>query len=224
MSFNFQFSIFNFQFRAKRAGFTLVEMIVSLALFSVVAVIAIGALLKVIDANDKAQSIQSSVTNINFAMESMSRDLRTGTDYLCGIGVYMPSSLSTVSPCKISSGNSYIAFNSSRTAPNGPNTSCNLITVYAFVNIPDAAGQNQIHLQKAEQKSCNQSPDSTSYYLSDLISPTDMTITSHELGVLYNSPSSYPLTFIRITGNAGERAKDQTFVDLETAVSARSRQ
>jgi hypothetical protein len=51
-----------------------------------------------------------------------------------------------------------------------------------------------------------------------------MTITSYELGVLYNGSPSYPLAFIRITGNAGERAKDQTFVDLETAVSARSQQ
>jgi hypothetical protein len=52
-----------------------------------------------------------------------------------------------------------------------------------------------------------------------------MNITNYELGVLYNSPGpSYPLAFIRIIGNAGDRAKDQTFVDLETAVSARSQQ
>ena len=218
MSFNFQFSIFNFQFRAKRAGFTLVEMIVSLALFSVVAVIAIGALLKVIDANDKAQSIQSAVTNLNFALESMSRDLRTGTDYDCETSVpsLLPSSLSSVYPrngCQISSSNKYIAFNSSRTASRADRSICNLVTAYAFTSSP-------VSLQKAEQTSCDQ----TGYPFSDLISSTDMTITSYELGVLYNGSPSYPLAFIRITGNAGERAKDQTFVDLETAVSARSQQ
>jgi prepilin-type N-terminal cleavage/methylation domain-containing protein len=197
----------------KNYGFTLVEMIVSLALFSVVAVIAIGALLKVIDANDKAQSIQSSVTDLNFALESMSRDLRTGTDYTCGSYANTPSSLSTVIPCQISSGNSYIAFNSSRTASRADRSICNLVTAYAFTSSP-------VSLQKAEQTSCDQ----TGYPFSDLISSTDMTITSYELGVLYNGSPSYPLAFIRITGNAGERAKDQTFVDLETAVSARSQQ
>jgi len=205
----------------KDRGFTLVEMIVSLALFSVVAVIAIGALLKVINANNKAQSIQSAVTNLNFALESMSRDLRTGTDYDCETSVQsLPTSqLSSVHVCPSISSGTYIAFNSSRTAPNGSDT-CNLITAYAFVNMP-VAGQNQIHLRKAEQQSCTD----TTYSFSDLISPTDMNITSYELGVLYNSPGpSYPLAFIRITGNAGTREQNRTYVDLETAVSARSQQ
>ena len=130
----------------KNRGFTLVEMIVSLAIFSVVAVIAIGALLKVIDANSKAQSMQSAVTNINFAMESMSRDLRTATDYTCDSAANTPRSLSTVIPCQISSGKSYIAFNSSRTASRPDGSVCNLITAYAFTDSP-------VSLRKAEQTS-----------------------------------------------------------------------
>jgi prepilin-type N-terminal cleavage/methylation domain-containing protein len=196
-------------------GFTLVEMIVSLALFSVVAVIAIGALLKVIDANNKAQSIQSAVTNINFALESMSRDLRTGTGIQCLSSVPTSSTLPNgTSACTIGSSNNIIAFYSTRiNTTDSPACGHGLITVYAFAGSP-------VSLQKAEQTSCLQ----TGYSFSDLISSTDIAITGYELGVLYNSPSSYPLAFIRITGNAGNRAKDQTFVDLETAVSSRSQQ
>lgn len=208
----------------KNHGFTLVEMIVSLAIFSVVAVIAIGALLKVIDANKKAQSIQSSVTNLNFAMESMSRDLRTGTDIQCSNSAptfnqssNIPSTLSGVSICSIGTGQS-IVFHSTRTDPNDPSCPQNMITAYAFV--PDSSNPPQIHLQKAEQQSCGQ----TSYTFTDLVSPTDMIISSHELGVLYSATPSYPLTFIRITGYAGTKTQDQTSVDLETAVSARSQQ
>lgn len=58
-------------------------MIVSLGIFAVVAVIAVGALLKITDANKKAQTLKSSINNINFAMESMSREIRMGSNYYC---------------------------------------------------------------------------------------------------------------------------------------------
>lgn len=65
-------------------GFTLIEMIVSVGIFSVVMLVGITALLSVIDLNKKNQSLKVAVNNINLAMENMSRDIRTGTDYHCG--------------------------------------------------------------------------------------------------------------------------------------------
>ena len=56
---------------------------VSLGIFSIVAVVAAGSLLKIIDANKKAQSVKSVINNVSFALESMSRELRTGTLYYC---------------------------------------------------------------------------------------------------------------------------------------------
>ena len=64
-------------------GFTLVEMIVSLGIFAVVAVVALGALVRIMTANQKAQTLQSAMTNISFALESMSRELRSGITYHC---------------------------------------------------------------------------------------------------------------------------------------------
>lgn len=65
-------------------GFTLVEMIVSVAIFSVVMIIAVGALLAVVGANKKAQAMKAVTNNLNFAVESMSRGIRTGYGYSCG--------------------------------------------------------------------------------------------------------------------------------------------
>ena len=64
-------------------GFTLVEMIVSVAIFTIVAFVAVGALLKVIDANKKSQSLKTSINNLNFALESLSREMRVGSNYTC---------------------------------------------------------------------------------------------------------------------------------------------
>ncbi len=64
-----------------KQGFTLIELIVSVALFSIVMTVALGALLAVIDANREAKGIKLVVNNLNLAMESMSRELRVGTKY-----------------------------------------------------------------------------------------------------------------------------------------------
>jgi len=66
------------------AGFTLIEMIVSVSLFTVVTFIAVGALLAITDANRKANAIRATMDNLNFAMESMARNIRTGSSYACG--------------------------------------------------------------------------------------------------------------------------------------------
>jgi prepilin-type N-terminal cleavage/methylation domain-containing protein len=65
----------------KNKGFTLIEIIVSVAIFVIVMTIAIGAVLSAVDANRKAQSISVVINNLNLAVESMVRDLRTGKNY-----------------------------------------------------------------------------------------------------------------------------------------------
>lgn len=67
-------------------GFTLVEMIVAIALFAVVMLIAVGALLSLTGANRKAQALQSVMNNLNIALDGMVRNIRMGTNYQCGGG------------------------------------------------------------------------------------------------------------------------------------------
>lgn len=64
-------------------GFTLVEMIVAIFVFSVVMVVSTGALVSIIGANRKAQSVKSVMNNVAFSLDSMTRALRVGTDYHC---------------------------------------------------------------------------------------------------------------------------------------------
>lgn len=72
---------------AKQSGFTLIEMIVSLALFSVVVTVAVGALLMLVSTNDQLQGEQSVMTNLSFALDSMTREIRTGTFYVCASSI-----------------------------------------------------------------------------------------------------------------------------------------
>lgn len=66
-----------------QAGFTLIETLVSLALFSVVLVIAGGTIVSVIDVNKRNQAISSVVNNLNYSIDSMIRDIKTGYLYKC---------------------------------------------------------------------------------------------------------------------------------------------
>lgn len=69
-------------------GFTLVEMIVSIALFSVVMIVCTGALLAIVGANRKAQALQSVINNLNISLDGMVRAVRMGSNYHCGSGNY----------------------------------------------------------------------------------------------------------------------------------------
>lgn len=81
----------------KKNGFTLVELMVSMSIFMIVVLMALGALLVISNNAKKASAIQQSMDNVNFAMESMTRALRTGTNYYCisSGGVTFPSSTVT---------------------------------------------------------------------------------------------------------------------------------
>lgn len=76
-----------------RRGFTLVELMVSVGLFSVVMTVSIGTLLVMVDVNAKAQALYSSTSNLSFALDTISRELRTGYDYYCyeGEGEELPT-------------------------------------------------------------------------------------------------------------------------------------
>ena len=65
-------------------GFTLIELIVAVGLFALVMMLASGAYLIVLCVNRQAQSISTGINNLSFALESMTRTIRTGTGYNCG--------------------------------------------------------------------------------------------------------------------------------------------
>lgn len=60
-------------------GFTLIELMVSVSIFVIVVMISMGAIFTVVDANKKAQTLKSVMNNLNFALETMTRTIKTGT-------------------------------------------------------------------------------------------------------------------------------------------------
>ena len=70
--------------RSSQAGFTLVEMIVAVGLFGIVMMVSVTALVALVDANRKAQALQSVINNLNIAIDGMSRSIREGSNYHCG--------------------------------------------------------------------------------------------------------------------------------------------
>ena len=68
---------------AKR-GYTLVELIVAVGLFALVMLLASGAYLMMIGLNRHAQGVATGINTLSFALETMTRNIRTGFTYNCG--------------------------------------------------------------------------------------------------------------------------------------------
>lgn len=77
-------------------GFSLVELLVSVGIFAVVMVISVNTLLVLINANAKVQGEYAVISNVSFAIDSITRNIRTGLDHYCTAsisdGATLPSS------------------------------------------------------------------------------------------------------------------------------------
>lgn len=98
-----------FSLQTSAKGFSLIEVLVSLAIFTIVMTISIGALMVVINANSMAQNTQAVMTNIQYALDGITREVRTGTDYYCGAVTSLPVTGNTTANCP--SGGAALSFN-----------------------------------------------------------------------------------------------------------------
>lgn len=194
--------------KSRQSGFTLIEMIVSLGIFTVVAVVAIGALLKVMDANRKSINLKNATNNINFALESMSREMRVGRNYSCtnttSVTIPLDSSI-----CNVSDSNWTIAFTSSKKNILG---TCNLIYAYRFDKV-------NTKLEKAQQDSTTSDCTSPVSNFSDLTS-SSIKITDSIVRV-DNAIKKQPYIFIFLKGYSGVKEKDKVDFSIQTSVSQR---
>lgn len=119
----------------RSGGFTLVEMLVSIAVFTIAMLVITGALMRLTDASRKAQSIRTAMDNVGVSMESMSRVIRTSKRFHCG-----PSGdLNTPVACPISaSGSDFLSMDK---ADGDPSTAADNIV---FRQQFDAAGKGRI--------------------------------------------------------------------------------
>lgn len=61
-------------------------MVVAVGLFAIVMTICVDVLLALVNANRKAQALQSVMNNLNIALDGMVRSIREGTNFHCGAG------------------------------------------------------------------------------------------------------------------------------------------
>ena len=67
----------------QKKGFTLIEMLVAVFIFSIVMVIAVGAIFNIVNANKTSQGLKSVLDNLDSALNDMSSSIRYGTNYHC---------------------------------------------------------------------------------------------------------------------------------------------
>ncbi len=90
----------------KEKGFTLIELMTALSLFAVLVTVNLGSILGVFEANRKSRALRAVMTDLNQAVETMSREMRYGTNYHCGSG-------SVTTPQNCASGGTLVSFLSS---------------------------------------------------------------------------------------------------------------
>jgi prepilin-type N-terminal cleavage/methylation domain-containing protein len=192
----------------KSSGFTLVEMLVAIAVFMIVMTAAVGSLVSIIDANRKAQAIKDVMNNINFALESISKDMRVGTGYECfGSSGYTNSD----SECRF--GKTQIRYIPSYS---------NDYTYYRFVKAIDIV-DDMGNIQKCSAGTCPANG------WESLTAPTgNVNITSMNFYVLgadtANNPAvgpKQPRVLITIEGMAGKKESVKTSFNIQTTVTQR---
>jgi prepilin-type N-terminal cleavage/methylation domain-containing protein len=193
----------------KKRGFTLLEMIVSLGIFSLVAVVAVGSLVRITGLNRRAQSLQSAMDNVSFALESMTRNMRYGNSYHCFNGNSFSQSSINAQSCNPGN-NKAILFKSTKTDNNG----CPLIHAYWF----DKDAQDKWSIKKSEQTTCGGEirPETAV----SIVDEKNVTLTNVEFAV-FTGAKEYSLASFKIEGYAGKRESEQTKFTVQTAVSQR---
>lgn len=91
-------------------GFTLIEMVIAVPLFLVIATAAGGAYLNIAQINRAAKASRTAIDNLSVVVEDMTRTIKTGTTFYCfnGAGVTTASPVPTPADC--TAGNGGLAF------------------------------------------------------------------------------------------------------------------
>lgn len=211
-------------FRKKiQKGFTLIEMLVAVGLFSIVMVVAVAAILSIIGNNQRAQGINNVANNLNFAIESMVRDMKTGFLYKCpdANGTYTAGSwpITRGNPSEISAdlctGNSAhdtVAFFSTLGGSG--------IVPVEYKFVPPSTGENGEYVPGHIVKRYGDTPNRP--YV-ELTSKTDVDVKSMKMYINSPEPGTHiqPGIFLIITGEARIADNQVTDFGLQTYISQR---
>ncbi len=65
-------------------GFTVIEVMIAVSIFSILMTVGMGAALDAINQNKRSQNMRTAMDNLNFVMEDMARNIRLGSSLHCG--------------------------------------------------------------------------------------------------------------------------------------------
>lgn len=183
-------------------GFTLIELMVSISIFMMIMLMAMGALFISLDAVRRVRAEQSAIDSVNYAMESMTRSIRLGKNYYCGVTDMKDST--SASDC--SNGNIQMSF-----VPQNYNTNGNYRTHY----MRDARGDGTYTIRRCVGASINSS-------CPEIVSKN---VDIKEFRVFVNgaesATNSQPSVFILIKGEVKYKDKAVSFA-LQTLASQRN--
>lgn len=179
------------RWKGTQGGFTLIELLISVALFVVVMMVSVGTLLSLVDANRQAQSLKSVTNNLNFALDSMMRSLRTGYNYSCGGG-------------DCSSGGTSITFRDDR--------DCQV--TYSYVGAP-TNGISRTIANTSDNSNCNPTTNLRITAPDVIINDMRFYVTGSTAG-----DTSQPFVTIVIKGTAGGSDTDAAF-NIQTSATQR---
>lgn len=98
-----------------QSGFTLVEVMIAVAIFTIVVTIGIGAVLDAINQHRNTSSTRTVMDSLTFMMEDMSRNIRLGSNVRClpsgGSGVDYDATSGAVFPQDCATGGNKILLN-----------------------------------------------------------------------------------------------------------------
>src|SRR3989344_1242981 len=85
--------------KSKQVGFSLIEMMIAVSVFAIVIFMSTGAILSIVAANQKSKNLRATTDNVNLALNSMTRTIRFGNTYHCGLS----GDLNTANDCSAGS-------------------------------------------------------------------------------------------------------------------------
>ena len=179
-------------------GFTLIEVMVSVSIFAIVVLISMTAIFSIVDANKKAQALDDVINNMNFSVESMVRDLRTGYNYTCDSD--SDTSSNTTSNCP------------------GSGSAIHKITFHS--NISNCDVTYSLFSNTIEKSATNCTYDSSNDFTDEPLTSSNVSVGKFDLYVSNTNHVTQPIILMVIQATA-KVSNQSTEFDLQTLISQR---
>jgi len=188
--------------KSQTKGFSLIEILVALGLFSFVITITTTGLLSLLDANAKSQTLRLAMDNLSFVLDNLSRNARTGYNYSCY----------TTTPSSPDTGNS--------------RADCSSSTGGVALSFTDGETGNRVTYRRNGESiergvSINNSAGSWSPVTSDNVKINDMSFLVSGTDFNTDGNDKQPTVTIWLTGEVGAFTKTKSDFEIQTTVTQR---